>query len=235
MGVHRERLAASKAHIRFVEGAKSALQRMGCGVPGASGISPTMIGAQPLSFAAPPVMEEALGYRGLLRFVAFGYSPRTRRFGHCDGGDDIPTASDIWLRFMQHPLVSRQLPKNRYPTLYGVFRQDALPSLQELMQSGNQEGKGSEPIHCLLLDRMTRQLYICRRDQAVLLLSLTVPGDKDASWVFIDGLRVSPGCEDYKVPSTPKLASQLLVDLGKAARNCFRKKCSGLSSMIPRL
>jgi hypothetical protein len=88
MGVHRERLAASRAHRRFVKGARAGLQRMGRNVP--SEISPTMIGAQQLSLPAPPMMEEAFGYRGALRFVAFGYSPRTHRFAHCDGGDDKP-------------------------------------------------------------------------------------------------------------------------------------------------
>src|SRR5690348_13800451 len=122
MGVHRERLAASTAHRRFVEGARAALQRLGPTVPIPSDISPVMVGAKPLSFAAPPTMEEALGYRGSLRFVAFGYSPRTRRFGHCDGGDDIPSNSDAWLRFLHHPCIARRAPESRYPTLYGAFR-----------------------------------------------------------------------------------------------------------------
>jgi hypothetical protein len=209
MGVHRERLAASKAHSRFVEGAKSALQRMGCAVPGASGISPTMIGAQPLSFAAPPTMEEAFGYGGALRFVAFGYSPRTRGFAHCDGGDDIPSDSDTWLQFLHHPFIASQLPKSRYPTLYGVFSRKAQPSLQGLMGGDDQRTKRSEPFHTLLLDRETRQPYISRRDQALLLFSLTEPGDKDAPWVFIDGLRVSPGNENYKAPRPPGLAARL--------------------------
>jgi hypothetical protein len=80
MGVHHERLAATRAHRRFVDAAKAALQRMGRGVPSGSEISPTLIGGRPLPLAAPPNMEEAFGYRGALRFVAFGYSPRTHRF-----------------------------------------------------------------------------------------------------------------------------------------------------------
>jgi hypothetical protein len=209
MGVHRERLAASKAHSRFVEGAKSALQRMGCAVPGASGISPTMIGAQPLSFAAPPMMETAFGYRGTLRFVAFGYSPRTHGFGHCDGGDDIPSDSDNWLQFLQHPFVAPQLPESRYPTLYGVFSRKVQPSLRELMAGGDQRTECFEPSHCLLLDRETRQLYICQRDQEILFFSLTELGEKDAPWVFIDGLRMSPGNENYKASRPPELVARL--------------------------
>ena len=56
MGVHRDRLAASRAQGRFIEGVKTALQKMGRSVPEASRISPTIVGARPLGFAAPPVM-----------------------------------------------------------------------------------------------------------------------------------------------------------------------------------
>src|SRR5690242_7340456 len=121
MGVHRERLAASKAHRRFVGGIRAVLRRMGRPLPSPSDISPTMIGAKPLSFVAPPMTEETFGYRGSLRFVAFGYSPRTRRFGHCDGGDDIPTDSGAWLRFLNHRFVAAHISKSRYPTLFGKF------------------------------------------------------------------------------------------------------------------
>ena len=218
MGVHRERLAASKAHSRFVEGAKSALQRMGCAVPGASGISPTMIGAQPLSFAAPPMMEEAFGYGGALRYVAFGYSPRTRRFVHCDGGDDIHSDSDTWLQFLHHPLVVPQLPKSRYPTLYGVFSRKAQPSLHELMEGWDQRTECFAPGHYLLLDRDTRQLYICQRWQAILFFSLTEPNENDAPRVFIDGLRMSSGDEDYNVPPRPEVVDQLFASLDERLR-----------------
>jgi hypothetical protein len=55
----------------------------GRAAPGVSEISPTMIGAQALAFLAPPSMAEALGYRGTLRFVAFGYAYRIRELnGH---------------------------------------------------------------------------------------------------------------------------------------------------------
>jgi hypothetical protein len=121
MGVHRERLAASKAQRRFVEGARMALQRMGRNIPGASGISPTMIGAQTLPFLASTSIAEGLGYRGTLCFVAFGSSPRTRKFGHCDGGDDIPSDSDTWVRFLHDPFVASHLRKFGGATLYGLF------------------------------------------------------------------------------------------------------------------
>lgn len=213
MGVHRERLAASRAHRSFVEGARAALQSPGRTAPVPSDISPVMVGAKPLPFAAPPMMEEAFGYRGKLRFVAFGYSPRTRRFGHCDGGDDIRGNSEAWLQFLYHPFVAPQLPESRFPTLYGVFSVKALPSLQELMEGGDQATERFEAIHCLLLDRETRQSYVCRRDQAIVFFSLTEPDDENAPRVFIDGMRMSPGNEEYKVPPPIELAEQLLVDL----------------------
>lgn len=212
MGVHRERLAASKAHSRFVEGAKSALQRMGCAVPGASGISPTMIGAQPVSFAAPPMMEEAFGYGGALRFVAFGYSPRTRKFAHCDGGDDIPSDSDTWLQFLHHPLVAPQLPESRYPTLHGVFTRKAQQSLHELMKRGDEPT--FESVHCLLLDRVTRRLYICRRDEVILFFSLNEPEENHNHRIFIDGLRMSAGDENYKDdPPSHEVVEELQIFL----------------------
>jgi hypothetical protein len=219
MGIHRQRLAATKAHRRFVDGMRTALQRMGRSVPDASEISPTMIGAQRLSFAAPPMMEEAFGYRGTLRFVAFGYSPGTHRFAHCDGGDDIPAKDDLWLRFLRHPSVASHLPENRYPTLYGMFSSQAQPSLQEVMEGRNQQMEGVVRVHYLLLDRETRQLYICQRDEMIVFFSLVEPDENDALRVFIDGLRMSPGDENYKVPPPPELATQLIPDLDDRLRH----------------
>ena len=60
MGIHRERLAASRAHQRCIAGFKQAVRSMGLEVPGPSDISPKIIGAQPLPFPVPPVLEEAL-------------------------------------------------------------------------------------------------------------------------------------------------------------------------------
>lgn len=208
MGVHRERLAASRAHRSFVEGARAALQRLGCSVPIPSDISPVMVGAKLLPFAAPPMTEEAFGYRGALRFVEFGFSPRTRRFSHCDGGDDIPSDADTWLQFLHHPLVAPQLPESRYPTLYGVFRGKAQPSLQELMKRRDQRTECIEPVHCLVLDRETRGLYLSRRDQIILFFSLNEPEEKHNHRIFIDGLRLSPGDENYKDPPSHEVVEE---------------------------
>jgi len=62
-GIHRTRLAASKAHRHFVKEAKRAVQRMGWqGSRG--GLSPTLVGARPLLFPVSPIFEATFGYRG---------------------------------------------------------------------------------------------------------------------------------------------------------------------------
>src|SRR5438094_5365482 len=213
MGVHRDRLASSRAQGRFIEGVKTALHEMGHSVPDPSKVSPTIVGAKPLSLAAPSAMEEALGYRGKLRFVAFGYCPRTRRFGHCDGGDDIPTDSGAWLQFLNHPLVAAQISKSQYPTLFGEFGRKTVPSLDEIMTGKAARIKNSEHFHDLLLDRKTRQLYVCQRDQLILFFSLVEAGENSAPRVFVDGLRMSTDDENYKLPPAPELVGQLFACL----------------------
>jgi hypothetical protein len=72
-------------------------------------------------------------------------------------------------------------------------------------------------VHYLLLDRETRRLYICQRDQMILFFSLAEPDD--ASRVFIDGLRMSPGNENYKLPPLPDLAVQLFACLDERLKS----------------
>jgi hypothetical protein len=115
------RLAASRAHQRCVAGIRMAIRRTGREIPDPRNVSPSMVGAEPLPFPVPPMLEEALGYRGALRFVAFGYNPRTRHFCHSDGGDDIPAHGEPWLSFVQHPLVVPHLVKKRFRPLYGII------------------------------------------------------------------------------------------------------------------
>jgi hypothetical protein len=213
MGVHRERLAASRAHKSFVKGARAALQSLGRTVPIPSDISPVMVGAKPLPFAAPPMMEEAFGYRGALRFVAFGYSPRTHGFAHCDGGDDIPAGDDLWRRFLRHPFVASQLPENRYPTLYGMLSRQAQPSPQEVTEGRNLQMGSVHRVHYLLLDRETRQVHICQRDQMILFFSLSEPDEKNIPRVFVDGLRMSSGNENYRLAPPPDIVVQLFACL----------------------
>ena len=185
---------------------KIAVRKMGWEIPNSLGISPTVIGAQPLSFQVPPTLERALGYRGDLRFVQFGYSAgSSRQFGYCDGGDDVPSDDSLWIWFLRHPAVSPHLPESRYPTLYGVFPTNAeRPTLEQIM---GKDGVFEAP-HCLLLDRQSRKIYISQRDKTTILFALMEPEDGDQHTVFVDGLLMSPGTENYKVPPPVEFADQ---------------------------
>jgi len=212
--LHSPRLATSKAHRRFVAGIKIAARKTGRQIPDPGGLSPTIVGAQRLGFPVPPRFEEALGYRGTLRFVGFGFSPKTRRFGFCDGGDDIPSDQDLWLQFLRHPIIAPHLPEDGYPTLYGVFAPGGRSAPQK--RSGGstaRQGERLEPAHCLLLDRQERQPYVCRKDEAILFFALIEPEDADPHSVFVDGLLMSPGNEDYKVPAPIELTKQVWLFL----------------------
>jgi hypothetical protein len=61
----------------------------------------------------------------------------------------------------------------------------------------------------LLLDRQDRKAYISQRDQATILFALTEPEGGDQHSVFVDGLLMSPGTENYKVPPPVEFADQL--------------------------
>jgi hypothetical protein len=200
-GIHRTRLAASKAHQHFVEEAKRAVRTMGWQVS-LGGVSPRLVGAQPLSFPVSPIFETAFGYRGELRFLRFGYTAASRQFGYSDGGDDLPSDERLWSWFLNHPVISLYLPENRYPTLYGKFPSGTgRPTLEEIM------GKGADlpTCHCLLLDRRDRRAYISQRDQTMMLFALMEPEKGDDHNMFVDGLLMSSGSENYKLPPAPEL------------------------------
>ena len=200
-GIHRSRLAASKAHRHFVKEVRRALQKMGWQVPQGS-LSPTLVGAKPLPFPVSPVFEAVFGYRGNLRFVQFGYTAASLQFGYSDGGDDLPSDGTLWSWFLSHPVVSPHLPEAQYPTLYGKLPTGTgRPALEEIMS----RGAAIPACHCLVLDRRNRQAYASERDQAMMLFALMEPDEGDNHNVFVDGLLISPGCENYKLPPAPEL------------------------------
>ena len=203
-GLHRTRLAVSKAHRHFVKEAKRATQTMGWQVS-RGGLSPTFVGARPLSFPVSPIFEAAFGYRGDLRFLEFGYTAASHQFGYSDGGDDLPSDERLLSWFLNHPVVSSHLPENRYPTLHGKF-----PSGTERLALEEIMGRGVDlPIfHCLLLDRRDRRAYISQRDQTMMLFALVEPEEGDDHTVFVDGLLMSPGSENYKLPPAPELLTE---------------------------
>jgi hypothetical protein len=202
--IHRTRLAASKAHQNFVKEAKRAFHTMGWEVS-RDLLSPTLVGAQPLFFPISPIFEAAFGYQGDLRFLQFGYAVASPQFGYSDGGDDLPSDQRLWSWFLNHPVISSHLPENRYPTLYGRFPQGTgRPALEEIM------GRGADlpTCHCLLLDRRDRRAYISQRDQTMMLFALAEPSEGDDHNVFVDGRLMSPGSENYKLPSAPELLTE---------------------------
>lgn len=199
-GIHRTRLAASKVHRQLVKEARRTVQKLGWQVP-EDGLSPTLVGAMPLPFSVPDSFEAAFGYRGNLRFVQFGYTA-SGQFGYSDGGDDLPSDVSLWSWFLHHPAVSRDLPETRYPTLYGKFPFGSeRPSLEQIMRRGAE----LTTCHCLLLDRRDRRAYVSERDQTMILFALLEPAEGDAHNVFVDGMLMSSGSEDYKLPPAPEL------------------------------
>lgn len=195
-GDHIGRLGASKAHRYFVSKIKGYAVAAWGSIPDPSRI-PVLFGAIPLSFRMPLAMENAIGYRGTLPLVAFFYSPNSRHFGHFDGGDHVPADGDSWMGFLKHPLVAREADRKRYPTLYGEFDGNVSP----FAPYGKRDQEDLQPAHCLLLDRRLRKPYISRIDKLSILFALTEPADGDYHTVYVDGLLVSPGNENYKVPA----------------------------------
>jgi len=203
-GIQRTRLAASKAHQNFVKEAKRAVHTMGWEVS-RDLLSPTLVGAQPLFFPISPIFEAAFGYQGDLRFLQFWYTIASPQFGYSDGGDDLPSDQRLWSWFLNHSVISSYLPESRYPTLYGKFPPETgRPPLEEIV------GRGADlpTSHCLLLDRRDRRAYISQRDQTMMLFALAEPAEGDDHNVFVDGLLMSPGSENYKLPPDPELLTE---------------------------
>ena len=94
-------------------------------------------------------------------------------------------------------MVAPHLPETQYPTLYGKFPCGSeKPSLEQIMRGG----ADLPTCHCLLLDRRDRWAYVAERDQAMILFALMEPDEGDAHNVFVDGMLMRPGSEDYEVP-----------------------------------
>ena len=188
-GIHRSRLAASKAHRHFVKEVRRAVQKVGSQIP-TGGLSPALVGAKPLALPVSPVFEVAFGYRGNLRFLEFGYNAASHQFGFSDGGDDLPSDASLWSWFLHHPVVFPLLPETQYPTLYGKFAQgNERPALGDILK----RGESVPACHCLLLDRRDRRAYISQRDQTMILFALMEPEEGDERTVFENGLFSEPG------------------------------------------
>ena len=63
--------------------------------------------------------------------------------------------------------------------------------------------------HFLLLDRRERRAYVTERDKAMMLFALMEPDLGDAHNVFVNGMLMSSGSEDYKVPPPATLLDEV--------------------------
>jgi len=200
--IHSDRLNTKRAHRGFAAGVKKALQQADHRSPAPSGISPGILDAELVSIPVPPTLDRALGYRGNLRFVQFGYSANTGQFEYCDGGDDIPSSGEtMWRWFLRHPVISPHLPQSKYPTLHGVFPPgQSRPTLEEIMtKDASTPVRDASKHHYLLFDRQELKAYVAPRDQTLIFFGPANPDGEDPHAVFVDGLLMSPGTEDYKL------------------------------------
>jgi|SRR5215475_8717655 len=170
----------------------------------------TIVGAEPLDFKVPPIMEQAFGYRGALRFVEFSYSPLTHQFGYSDGGDHVPSDAQLWTEFVNHPLLWAEIGDDECPTLYGNFQHRTGRFCRELNRS-------NEEWHCLLIDRQQRRPYLCTTRQVALFFPLTATTTQCSGMVW-SSARTTPSSTRHL---TPKLLRQLNACLVNKVLNTF--------------
>ena len=72
-------------------------------------------------------------------------------------------------------------------------------------------GRGADlpTCHCLLLDRRDRRAYISQRDQTMMLFALMEPEEGDDHNMFVDGLLMSSGSENYNLSPAPELLDEV--------------------------
>ncbi|HLV98698.1 MAG TPA: hypothetical protein VKT82_08485 [Ktedonobacterales bacterium] len=100
----------------------------------------------PLPVPVPPMLEQALGYPGQARLVAFFWSPRGDEAMHDDGRCTGVGDWTAYLAFIKHPTVE--------------------PHVRPFDLGSSEE----EAQHWLVLDRETRTLSVLPVQQAALLL-----------------------------------------------------------------
>ncbi len=197
--IERLRSPGFKAHRMFVADIKEAFRQFhGSGLDPAK-ISPRILGKQPLGFQAPSMMEKVFGYGGNLRFVEFSFVPRPRQFGCSDGGDRLISDEKLWLEFVNHPVVARELGEERYPSLYGIFKPNDRGRGREWHKASGLATQADGERHCVILDRHQRLAYVFTWFEAVMFFPLTEPEEGDDHTVF-NGKVLSRGCENW-VPS----------------------------------
>ena len=98
---------------------------------------PTIIDFQRLLIPVPPMIEEAFGYTGFSRFVAFCWKPSPLGFWWCDShGSQHSDFAGVWLVFTRHRRV------------------------RPFIEQFNLSGRDPEVEQWLLLDRVKRQFLV---------------------------------------------------------------------------
>ena len=121
----------------------------------------------PLSLPVPPMLEEALGYTGTARWVAFHWEPVGDELRYHDGTVSADGSWYAWLTFVQHRRIAPALA----PYHFGDSEEDAR--------------------HWLVLDRETRTLFVgtVADVQRVLRQSSPLVGIVDALTALREALR----------------------------------------------
>jgi hypothetical protein len=99
--------------------------------------TPKITDFQPVLIPVPPMIEEAFGYTGSSRFVAFFLKPSPAGFSWCDPHESRPSSyGAVWLTFAQHRRV------------------------QPFLEHFDLSAGGSDAGQWLLLDRVKRQFLV---------------------------------------------------------------------------
>ena len=106
---------------------------------------------QRLDVSVPPMLEEALGYDGSSRWVAFYWTPWGDELVYDDGTTSTDGSWHAWLTFKRHPCIAPHLEPYR-------------------LGNSDEEAK-----HWLLLDQETRALYVGEREEISRFLSENAP------------------------------------------------------------
>ena len=199
-------------HTRYVAKMKQAFARIVQEKHGRKVIErdlPALCGMRLLSVPCPPTLEQAFGYRGHMRYVAFHYSPRSARIGHSDGGDHLPVPNpNDWITFVNHPSMCPEL--HDYSTLLGrvgINRMLTPEEFEELPEE--QQTHYCERFHALVIDRVDRRLYVAAWRQLKTFQPCAEPDGKEVHIELTDGMLVSPGNEHYARPVKPSVLEDL--------------------------
>ena len=136
--------------------------------------SPEARGLMKLPVAVPAMMEEAFGYGGDCRYVAFCVSNATRLFGYEVGAEDhVPVDPACWRAFIDHPAI--------LPLLESLgFTDQPMLSPDELMSlSEDERSEYFQKTRQLVLDRDERVLFIGPTDQVFGFLTMNWVLTKD--------------------------------------------------------